>query len=29
MLRDDGRMVVVDFGAVAPLPDGLPEESAS
>ena len=26
MLCDDGRMVVIDFGAVAPLPDGLPEE---
>jgi predicted unusual protein kinase regulating ubiquinone biosynthesis (AarF/ABC1/UbiB family) len=26
MLREDGRMVVIDFGAVAPLPDGLPIE---
>ena len=26
MLRDDGRMVVIDFGAVAPLPEGLPVE---
>ena len=26
MLTDDGRMVVIDFGAVAPLPDGLPVE---
>jgi predicted unusual protein kinase regulating ubiquinone biosynthesis (AarF/ABC1/UbiB family) len=26
MLRDDGRLVVIDFGAVAPLPDGLPVE---
>ena len=26
MLREDGRMVVIDFGAVAPLPDGLPVE---
>jgi predicted unusual protein kinase regulating ubiquinone biosynthesis (AarF/ABC1/UbiB family) len=26
MLRDDGRLVVIDFGAVAPLPDGLPIE---
>jgi predicted unusual protein kinase regulating ubiquinone biosynthesis (AarF/ABC1/UbiB family) len=26
MLRDDGRMVVIDFGAVAPLPEGLPIE---
>ncbi|MFM9034991.1 MAG: ABC1 kinase family protein [Mycobacterium sp.] len=26
MLRDDDKLVVIDFGAVAPLPDGLPEE---
>lgn len=26
MLLPDGRMAVIDFGAVAPLPDGLPEE---
>jgi predicted unusual protein kinase regulating ubiquinone biosynthesis (AarF/ABC1/UbiB family) len=26
MLLDDGRMAVIDFGAVAPLPDGLPVE---
>ena len=26
MLRDDGKLVVIDFGAVAPLPDGLPIE---
>jgi predicted unusual protein kinase regulating ubiquinone biosynthesis (AarF/ABC1/UbiB family) len=26
MLAPDGRMVVIDFGAVAPLPDGLPME---
>ncbi len=26
MLAGDGRMVVIDFGAVAPLPDGLPVE---
>ena len=26
MLLDDGRMAVLDFGAVAPLPDGLPVE---
>ena len=26
MLAPDGRMVVIDFGAVAPLPDGLPVE---
>ena len=26
MLMDDGRMAVIDFGAVAPLPDGLPIE---
>ena len=26
MLTDDGKMVVIDFGAVAPLPDGLPPE---
>ncbi|HTY29814.1 MAG TPA: AarF/ABC1/UbiB kinase family protein [Mycobacterium sp.] len=26
MLLDDGRMAVIDFGAVAPLPDGLPIE---
>ncbi len=26
MLRDDGRMAVIDFGAVAPLPEGLPIE---
>ena len=26
MLAPDGRLVVIDFGAVAPLPDGLPVE---
>ena len=26
MLTKDGKMVVIDFGAVAPLPDGLPPE---
>ena len=26
MLLDDGRMAVIDFGAVAPLPEGLPVE---
>jgi predicted unusual protein kinase regulating ubiquinone biosynthesis (AarF/ABC1/UbiB family) len=26
MLMNDGRMVVIDFGAVAPLPEGLPIE---
>jgi predicted unusual protein kinase regulating ubiquinone biosynthesis (AarF/ABC1/UbiB family) len=26
MLAPDGRMIVIDFGAVAPLPDGLPVE---
>ncbi len=26
MLTDDGKMIVIDFGAVAPLPDGLPPE---
>ncbi len=26
MLRDDGKMGVIDFGAVAPLPGGLPIE---
>jgi predicted unusual protein kinase regulating ubiquinone biosynthesis (AarF/ABC1/UbiB family) len=26
MLLDDGRLVVIDFGAVAPLPEGLPVE---
>ncbi len=26
MLMDDGRLVVIDFGAVAPLPEGLPIE---
>ena len=26
MLHEDGKMVVIDFGAVAPLPDGLPVE---
>lgn len=26
MLREDGKLVVIDFGAVAPLPDGLPIE---
>ena len=26
MLMDDGRLVVIDFGAVAPLPEGLPPE---
>lgn len=26
MLREDGKLVVNDFGAVAPLPDGLPIE---
>jgi len=26
MLKDDGRLVVIDFGAVAPLPEGLPIE---
>jgi len=26
MMMDDGRMAVIDFGAVAPLPDGLPVE---
>ena len=26
MLMDDGRLVVIDFGAVAPLPEGLPVE---
>jgi predicted unusual protein kinase regulating ubiquinone biosynthesis (AarF/ABC1/UbiB family) len=26
MMMDDGRMAVIDFGAVAPLPDGLPIE---
>lgn len=26
MLLEDGRLVVIDFGAVAPLPDGLPVE---
>lgn len=26
MLLPDGRMAVIDFGAVAPLPEGLPEE---
>ena len=26
MLLPDGRLVVIDFGAVAPLPDGLPVE---
>jgi predicted unusual protein kinase regulating ubiquinone biosynthesis (AarF/ABC1/UbiB family) len=26
MLREDGRMAVIDFGAVAPLPEGLPIE---
>ncbi|BBZ80018.1 ABC transporter ATP-binding protein [Mycolicibacterium anyangense] len=26
MLLDDGRMAVIDFGAVAPLPDGIPAE---
>ena len=26
MLLDDGRMAVIDFGAVAPLPEGLPIE---
>ena len=26
MLTADGKMVVIDFGAVAPLPDGLPVE---
>lgn len=26
MMMPDGRMIVIDFGAVAPLPDGLPVE---
>ena len=29
MLLDDGRMAVIDFGAVAPLPEGLPVADAS